>query len=175
MLEMALVENIQRENLNAIEVGLSYKRLIEECSLTQEELSKRVGKERSTITNYMRLLKLPAQIQAAIRDGKISMGHARALLGLEGDEKQVQVFNRIVNDNLSVRDVENISRNVTAFKSTRSKSAAAGKEFLQVEADLRAHLQTAVSIKADKNGKGKIVISFKSAADFARIINTIKP
>ncbi len=110
MLEMALVENIQRENLNAIEVALSYKRLLDECNLKQEELGERVGKERSTVTNYLRLLKLPADIQVGIRDGKLSMGHARAILGIEDADEQMAVYHEIVNQQLSVRKVEELVR-----------------------------------------------------------------
>jgi ParB family chromosome partitioning protein len=176
MLEMALVENIQRENLNAIEVGLSYKRLIDECNLTQEELSKRVGKERSTITNYMRLLKLPAQIQAAIRDGKITMGHARALLSLESEEKQLGIFNRIAGENLSVRDVETLSRNIHSYKNKLGKNNNQPNtaETLKLAEELKNHFKAKVGVKMDKSGKGKITIPFKSADDLQRILNIIE-
>jgi len=111
VLEMALVENIQRENLNALEIAFSYQRLLEECELTQEELSQRVGKNRSTVTNYLRLLKLPAEVQVCIRDGKISMGHARALLSIEDETAQVSIVHQIIENDLSVRDVEEKVRN----------------------------------------------------------------
>lgn len=110
MLEMALVENIQRENLDAIEIAISYKRLIEECSLTQEQLSEKVSKQRSTVTNYLRLLKLPPEVQLGIREKKISMGHARALINVEKVEDMVEIYHRIIEDDLSVRDVEELTR-----------------------------------------------------------------
>ena len=110
MLEMALVENIQRENLDAIEIAISYKRLIEECSLTQEQLSEKVSKQRSTVTNYLRLLKLPPEVQLGIREKKISMGHARALINVEKAEDMVEIYHRIMEDDLSVRDVEELTR-----------------------------------------------------------------
>ena len=180
MLEMAIVENVQRENLNAIEVGLSYKRLIEECNLTQEELSKRVGKERSTITNYMRLLKLPPQIQAAIRDGKISMGHARALLALDTEEKQLAIYEDIISQQLSVRDVESLAKNVASFKKTEKKQAAdqATNSFIaetqKLEHNLTQHFNTRVKMQISGDGKGKILIPFKSEEDLQRILDLLE-
>jgi ParB family chromosome partitioning protein len=176
MLEMALVENIQRENLNAIEVALSYKRLIDECNLTQEELSKRVGKERSTITNFLRLLKLPAEVQAAIRDGKISMGHARALLAIENENKQIAVYKQILAESLSVRDVENLSRNLHTYRSKQGKTNATASELGldKLSEDLKNHFKTRVNVQKAQNGTGKITISFRSEEDLSRIINLLE-
>ena len=178
MLEMALVENIQRENLNAIEVALSYKRLIEECDLTQEELSKKVAKDRSTITNFLRLLKLPAEIQAGIRDGKITMGHARALLSIETEAKQIAVFKQIVEGSLSVRDVEGLSRNLHTYKSKLGKNPGAGslttEEMEKLAASLVEHFKTKVRLLPNANGSGKILIPYRSDEELKRIINLLE-
>lgn len=178
MLEMALVENIQRENLNAIEVALSYKRLIEECSLTQEDLSKKVGKERSTIANFLRLLKLPAEIQAAIRDGKITMGHARALLALDSEAKQVSVYKQILDEELSVRQVEGLSRNISSYKSKLNKAgnsnAGATFELEKLAENLNQHFKAKVKVQKANNGSGKITIPFKSEDDLGRILNILE-
>jgi ParB family chromosome partitioning protein len=181
MLEMALVENIQRENLDAIEVAISYKRLIDECSLTQEQLSQKVSKQRSTITNYLRLLKLPVEIQLAIRNGDITMGHARALINIENEDKQLDIYNQIVMNDLSVRDVENLARGVKVEIAAPAKgnaSKAASKAALtfeqqQVVEDLRAVFNTKVQISKEENGKGKIVIPFKSDNDLKRILDLL--
>jgi ParB family chromosome partitioning protein len=178
MLEMALVENIQRENLNAIEVALSYKRLIEECSLTQEDLSKKVGKERSTIANFLRLLKLPAEIQAAIRDGKITMGHARALLALDSETKQVSVYKQILDEELSVRQVEGLSRNISSYKSKLNKAgnsnAGATFELEKLAENLNQHFKAKVKVQKANNGSGKITIPFRSEDDLGRILNILE-
>jgi ParB family transcriptional regulator, chromosome partitioning protein len=182
MLEMALVENIQRENLDAIEVAISYKRLIDECSLTQEQLSQKVSKQRSTITNYLRLLKLPVEIQLAIRNGDISMGHARALISIENEDKQLDIYNQIVLNDLSVRDVEDLARGVkkevTSKTGTRVSEKKSSKATLSVEQqntveDLRAVFNTKVQISKEANGKGKIVIPFKSDNDLKRILDLL--
>ncbi len=182
MLEMALVENIQRENLDAIEVAISYKRLIDECSLTQEQLSQKVSKQRSTITNYLRLLKLPVEIQLAIRNGDISMGHARALISIENEDKQLDIYNQIVLNGLSVRDVEDLARGVkidVTIKSgkytTDTKPAKASLSVEQQNAveDLRAVFNAKVLISKESNGKGKIVIPFKSDNDLKRILELL--
>lgn len=176
MLEMALVENIQRENLNAIEVALSYKRLIEECSLTQEEMSKRVGKDRTSITNYLRLLKLPAEIQAGIRDKKITMGHARALLSLDNEAKQLAAYRQILAENLSVRQVEELSRNVSAYKKLVAKNKqgkAMNDDDRSLQEKLQALFQGKVELQRGAKG-GKIVIAFKSEEDLKRILNIIE-
>ncbi len=182
MLEMALVENIQRENLDAIEVAISYKRLIDECSLTQEQLSQKVSKQRSTITNYLRLLKLPVEIQLAIRNGDISMGHARALISIENEDKQLDIYNQIVLNDLSVRDVEDLARGVktevNSRSGTRVSEKKSSKATLSVEQqntveDLRAVFNTKVQISKEANGKGKIVIPFKSDNDLKRILDLL--
>ena len=179
MLEMALVENIQRHDLDAIEVALSYKRLIDECSLTQEELSEKVAKQRSTITNYLRLLKLPVEIQLGIRDREISMGHARALINIEDTEVQMALFKRIVEDDLSVRQVEELARELKAedFKEEEAENEEAPKkqaepvsfEHQKFASDLSSLFKTKVDFKRQNNGKGKIVITFASDDELNRI------
>lgn len=181
MLEMALVENIQREELDAIEVAISYKRLIDECNLTQEQLSQKVSKQRSTITNYLRLLKLPVEIQLAIRNGDITMGHARALINVDNEDKQLDIYNQIVLNNLSVREVENIVRGEKVEKSILSSTETIKKSIkvgLSVNEqtivdDLRAVFNTKVQITKEANGNGKILIPFKSENDLKRIIDLL--
>jgi len=176
MLEMALVENIQREDLDSIEVAISYQRLIEECSLTQENLSDRVGKKRSTISNYLRLLKLPALIQLAIREGKISMGHARALINLEDLEDQQYVFEEAVKSELSVRKVEELVRKLQAGEKpgkTPSESPSEtpqSKEYDDLTSHLSKHFGTKVDFKRNTKGSGKIVIPFTSDEELERIV-----
>jgi len=172
MLEMALVENIQREDLDPIEIALSYHHLIEDCSLTQENLSEKVGKKRSTISNYLRLLKLPAVIQKALREKKLSMGHARALVNVQDSNDQVIIFEQIVRNDLSVRKVEEIVRNLSEGGEIEKKVP---KPKFPVEyKDLNDHLskffQTEVNFKVNENGKGKIEIPFDSSNDLERII-----
>lgn len=183
MLEMALVENIQREQLDAIEVAISYKRLIDECNLTQEQLSQKVSKQRSTITNYLRLLKLPVEIQLAIRNGDVTMGHARALINIENEDQQLDIYNQIVLNNLSVRDVEDLVRGAKAAAGAAGQTKGTAKkgnekgvlsfEQTQVVEDLRAVFNTKVSIARDPKGKGKIVIPFKSDNDLKRILDLL--
>lgn len=177
MLEMALVENIQRQDLNALEVALSYKRLIDECSLTQEELSERVGKNRSTVTNFLRLLKLPPDIQAAIRDQKISMGHARAILGVDDISKQLMMFREILNKQLSVRDVELLARE-TGNKSPGKKKEQELKnqlsfEFSKIQNILTSHFGAKIQLQRANNGSGKIVIPFTNDEDLNRILELL--
>jgi ParB family transcriptional regulator, chromosome partitioning protein len=183
MLEMALVENIQREQLDAIEVAISYKRLIDECNLTQEQLSQKVSKQRSTITNYLRLLKLPVEIQLAIRNGDLTMGHARALINIENEDKQLDIYNQIVLNDLSVRDVEGLVRGVKTGTASSSPSKGASAkpaekgiltfEQQQIVEDLRAAFNAKVSINRDPKGKGKIVIPFRSDNDLRRILDLL--
>lgn len=180
MLEMALVENIQREELDAVEIAISYKRLIEECNLTQETLSQKVGKQRSTITNYLRLLKLPADIQVSIRNREISMGHARALVNIEDQEKQLRIFNEIVANDLSVRQVEDLARGEnqkTAVLSGASKSkkvkAHLPLEYQKVNIELKNLFKTKVVLNRQVNGKGKLVIPFSSDDELKRILTVI--
>jgi len=173
MLELALVENIQREDLDAIEVAISYARLIEEFELTQEELGDRVGKKRATIANYLRLLNLPVEIQTAIREKRISMGHARALLGIEDSEYQLEVFSRILSQDLSVRQVEGLakkSRNAQPERETQ-------EEIRSDYEDLREHLShycgATIEFKRSNKGSGRIVIPFKSDEDLQRIVSIL--
>jgi ParB family chromosome partitioning protein len=178
MLEMALVENIQREDLDAIEVAISYQRLIEECELTQENLSNRVGKKRATISNYLRLLKLPAEIQLGIRDRKISMGHARTLINIDDPEKQLEAYYRIIDEQLSVRKTEEIIRDFNQQaqkKKSRSpqKKQELPEEYKQVKNHLATHFNTSIDLKRNNNGKGKIIIPFKSDKDLERIMAII--
>ena len=175
MLEMALVENIQRENLNAIEIALSYDRLIQECSLTQEQLSQKLAKSRSGIANFLRLLKLPATIQAGVRDGKISMGHARALLSSGNEAEMLEKYQHILDANLSVREVETLTKNSSKSpvfqpveKIALTKNQAVFKDFLS------DRLSTKVNIVKSKTGSGKISLNFSSEAELNRIIQTLK-
>lgn len=178
MLEMALIENIQRENLNAIEIALSYQRLITECSLKQEELGDRVGKKRSTVNNYLRLLKLPPEIQAAIRDNYISMGHARAIVNVENIETQLSIFKRIISDELSVRKVEEIVRDLATFGLNSDEKKQAPKtpasiEIQNIQSRLATHFGTKVQVKSADNNKGEIKIPFTSADDLNRILELL--
>ncbi len=175
MLEMALVENIQRENLNAIEVALSYQALIEECKLTQEQLSEKVGKNRSTITNYLRLLKLPAEVQLDIRDDKISMGHARALISVEDIDKQLYLLRLIVEKDLSVREVEKMVRFINNPEEKSKKQVKSLPQTYETSKKNLSHFfNTDVDIKRSKGGKGSIVITFTSDKEFERITSVLK-
>jgi len=169
MLEMALVENIQRENLNAIEVGISYQRLIEECALTQEQLGKKVSKSRSDIANHLRLLKLPALIQASVRDGVISMGHARALLSIENEGDQLIAFNAIIAQNLSVREVENWKKNPSP-----AKKVSTGKTQHPLESTLHTLIGLPVKIQQNSKGKGKMVLSFNNEQELNLLVGKLK-
>jgi len=176
MLEMALIENIQRENLNALEIALSYQRLITECSLKHEELGDRVGKNRTTVNNYLRLLKLPPDIQAALRDNKISMGHARALISIDHIEDQLDIFKRIIAGDLSVRKVEELVRDLEkplSKKEGELKTSAVTYEIQNLQTRLSSHFGTKINIKADKNNKGEIKIPFISAEDLNRILEVL--
>lgn len=170
MLEMALVENIQRHDLDAIEVALSYKRLIEECGLTQEAMADKVGKKRATVTNYLRLLKLPAEIQLGIRRGLITMGHARALINAGSEEEQLEIFSQILEGNLSVRETEHLSGNAKAKKSTANQSYT-GLTLMHktLQERLSEKLGTKIGVRLGQHGDGKIVIKFENEEDLARI------
>lgn len=177
MLEMALVENIQRQDLNAIEVALSYQRLIQECNLTQEKLAQQVSKSRASITNHLRLLKLPAQIQLGVKENDISMGHARALVGVEDLKKQVQLYNQVIEEQLSVRDLENIIRSGKneGKKEVNKKEAAphvtsSQNDFTKTFSDKVA---SKVQIKKQPSGNGKLIINFSSEVDLNRIIEIL--
>ena len=178
MLEMALVENIQRENLNPIEIAISYKRLIDECKLTQEELSQRVGKNRTTVTNFLRLLKLPAEIQLAIRDGRVSMSHARAIVSIEDTDAQMKIFNEILSSNLSVRNVEDFARQASKGKSKekpkKAEKATPSMRQIEITRELSDRLETKVDVLKEKSGSGKIVINYYSEHDLERILALIQ-
>jgi len=182
MLEMALIENIQREDLNAIEVALSYRRLMEECKLKLEELGDRVGKKRSTVNNYIRLLKLPEDIQTAILHDEISMGQARALINIEDPEKQLEVFKRTVADGLSVREVEALARELKkedgkAKKPSKKTSANSYAEFdlsgySDRMKDLESKFEVPVQVRSVKNG-GELVISFRSEEELEKLLKQL--
>lgn len=172
MLEMALVENIQRKDLDPIEVALSYKQLIEEVKLTQEQLSIRVGKNRSTVTNFLRLLKLDPIIQTGIRDGFLSMGHGRALINVYEQDVQLEIYQKIIKENLSVRQTEQLVKGIKEGKSVQSKTAAKKEipDFLKDGMkDISAYLGHKVDVKVSGKEKGKIIIPFHSEEDFKRI------
>ncbi|AKD04518.1 ParB/RepB/Spo0J family partition protein [Pontibacter korlensis] len=178
MLEMALIENIQRENLNAIEIALSYQRLLTECSLKQEELGDRVGKKRTTVTNYLRLLKLPPDIQIALRDNVISMGHARALINIDTIEQQLDVFKEVVAKELSVRKVEELVRNLQNAKKKpdpqqKLQFGKYDEELKTVESKLTSQFGTKIQVKANNDGKGEIKIPFVSVDELNRILEIL--
>ncbi len=179
MLEMALIENIQREELNAMEIAISYKRLLDECSLNQEQLGERVGKNRSTVNNYLRLLKLPDNIQVAIRDSQISMGHARAIINIDNADEQQYLFNKMMEDGLSVREVENMVRMAHERKDEVKSTAPAKKKqeipstFIDFQKTLSGKFDVNVKIRADERGRGNLVIPFKSQQDLKRIIDLL--
>jgi len=173
MLEMALVENIQREDLDAIEIALSYQRLIEECKLTQETLSDKVGKKRSTISNYLRLLRLPAVIQKAIREQEITMGHARALINILEPETQIMVYRQVVKYDFSVRKTEEIVRKIGSDDGEGvpvKKTTPFPDEYRDLKNHLAKHFNTGVVLKINELGKGKIEIPFDDPKDLERII-----
>jgi len=175
MLELALVENIHREDLNAIEIAISYNRLIEECQLTQDQLSEKVGKNRTTISNYIRLLKLPAELQIALKDDQISMGHARAIINIADDETKLRILKRIIVENLSVRQVEEMVRaNASRPRIQEKSTVQLPEDYLRNKAQLIEHFNTKVDIRRNNKGLGNIVISFESDEEFIRIINLIK-
>ncbi|PCH69458.1 MAG: chromosome partitioning protein ParB [Bacteroidetes bacterium] len=169
MLEMALVENIQRRNLNAIEIAIGLKRLIKECELTQEQLSEKVSKNRSTVANYLRLLRLPNEIQAAIRNRTISTGHARALINIEDKTTQLQIFQQILEETLSVRQVEQLARNEITKPAKKRISEPLSFQQQKIKEDLSNYFNTKVDIKKSPKGKGKITIEFKNDDDLRRI------
>jgi len=172
MLAMALVENIQRKDLDPIEIALSYQRLIEEVNLTQEQLSKRVGKDRSTVTNFLRLLKLDPIIQTGMRDGFISMGHGRALINVATQENQLAIYEQIVRHKLSVRQTEDLVRKIKNKAKTdilKTKKIVKSDKIYKIESDFKSHLGNSVKIKINEQGKGKIEINFTDVSDLERI------
>lgn len=174
MLEMALIENIQRENLNAIEVSLSFQQMIDECNLKPEQLGERVGKNRTTVANYLRLLKLPPAIQASIRDNKISMGHARALISVEDEGKQLFIHQEILDKGLSVRKVEELVRGINHVQvKAPIKQEAVSYEYQKLQNDLASKFATKVKLKVKDNGKGAIEIPFVNNDDLNRILELL--
>jgi ParB family chromosome partitioning protein len=174
MLELALVENIQREDLDAVEVAISYQRLIEECKLTQEQMSDRVGKQRSTVSNYLRLLKLPVEIQLGIKNKQLSMGHAKTLVNIEDPKKQIKVYYKIIDDDLSVRSTENLVRLLQSEKLKDSvkieKKRQLNNDFMQLSDHLKKIFSSEVIFRINENGKGKIVIQFDNPEEMERIL-----
>jgi ParB family chromosome partitioning protein len=177
MIEMALIENIQRENLNAIEIALSYKRLMEECDLKQEDLGARVGKNRSTVTNYMRLLKLPPHIQVAIRDNKLSMGHARCLVSLEDAGLQNALFLKAIAEDWSVRRLEDAVRqsgNIDTVVTGSTTTKVSAQDLQAWQATLKSFFKTPVALKINEKGEGEIKLSFKTKEELLTILNKVQ-
>ncbi|MDD7913252.1 ParB/RepB/Spo0J family partition protein [Polaribacter ponticola] len=174
MLEMALVENIQRKNLDPIEVALSYQRLIDEIQLTQEELSTRVGKKRSTVTNYLRLLKLDPILQTGMRDGFISMGHGRAMINVDSTEDQLAIYEKILREKLSVRQTEELVKNLKTGSVTKTKKKSIPSYVKNSNKEFSDFFGHKIDISISNNGKGKISIPFHSEEDFNRIKNLLK-
>ena len=177
LLEMALVENIQREDLDAIEIAISYQRLMDECSLTHENLSERIGKKRSTISNYIRLLKLPAEIQLGIKHRQISMGHAKSIISVDDPDTQLELYNNIINNDLSVRRVEEIVRNRDDMRPAGTPTKKLRNPDPGEYGALRDHLAgffgTDVEFRRNNSGKGKIVIPFSSNDELERIVGLL--
>ena len=174
LLELALLENLQRENLNAVEIALSYKRLMEELDYTQEQVAERMGKDRTTVTNYIRLLKLPPDIQLAVRTGDLSMGHARALINVDTIDKQLYVFHHIKEKGLSVRQTESLVRQL--YKSAPVKTAAKGslpEAFKRIEDNLASQFGTKVKLSHSKKGNGSIFIEYYSLEQFNQILKQL--
>jgi ParB family chromosome partitioning protein len=175
LLELALLENLQREDLNAMEISLSYKRMMDELELTQEQVAENMGKDRSTVTNYIRLLKLPPDIQVAVQNGELSMGHARALINVDTVDKQLYIFNEIKNKALSVRQTESLVRNLykqaTGVKKTAKSSMPQG--FQKIEDNLASHFGTRVKLKTSRHGSGQITIEYYSLDELNSILRKI--
>ncbi len=175
MLEMALVENIQREELDAIEIALAYQRMLEELKLTQEEVSEKVAKKRSTVANYLRLLKLPPEIQLGIRSRKITMGHARALVNIEDPKLQLSLYNQILSSEMSVRQVEEAARNTKSGTPEKSLESNVSQAIKSAEKMLHQRLAAPVDIKTGKDGKGQISIKFNSEVELNEILRKLIP
>ncbi|MBE6338689.1 MAG: ParB/RepB/Spo0J family partition protein [Lentimicrobiaceae bacterium] len=174
MLEMALIENTHREGLNAIEVALSYQRLIEECNITQEQLSEKVGKDRSTVTNFLRLLKLPPEVQVALRDGFISMSQARTIINIEDKAQQLIILKEIIDKDLSVRQVEELVRSLNNKNvKTKKQKDVLPEAFIYKVDSLSKSLNTKIKINRNSKGKGTLTINFKNDEDFERLISLI--
>ncbi|PSR06218.1 MAG: chromosome partitioning protein ParB [Bacteroidetes bacterium SW_10_40_5] len=177
MLEMALIENIHRENLNAVEVALSYKRLVDECEITQDELASRIGKDRTTVANYLRLLKLPEEIQIAITENRLSMGHARALININDENLQLEVFKEIMDQNLSVRNVEEMvkqKREKGKQKAKKAQKPEKNQTMIDWEKKLSNNYQSKVKINPKHKGKGELVIPFNSEGELEKIAHLLE-
>ena len=170
MLELALVENIQREDLNAIEIALSYERLLSECELTQDQLSEKISKSRSNIANYIRLLKLPAEIQLGLKNRLISMGHARALLSLSSEEDQIEMYKEIINNELSVRDIESNVRNKKSNVPSRRNTLNFDRK---TKTEIISLYDSDISISSNPNGSGKLSFKFDSQEDLDRLVKLL--
>ena len=173
LMEMALIENIQREDLNSIEIALTFQKLIEQYALTQERLSERIGKKRTTVANYLRLLKLPAEIQIGLRDKRIDMGHARALLSINDPAEQLSLYEAILTDNLSVRKVEELAKAIAeggSVKKKAKKKMVMNREYDILKTHLSDFFRTKVQFSCDEKGKGKISIPFKNEEELERLI-----
>jgi len=174
MLELALLENLQREDLNAIEVALSYQRLMDECDMTQEQVAERMKKDRSTVTNYLRILKLPPDIQRSVRDGSLTMGHARAIIGLEQVDQQLYVYREVTTKGLSVRQTEQLVKDMQQEKSTVAKNGSTKVQlppsYKRIEDNMASHFSTRVRLERKKTGRGAITIEFYSNDDLERIM-----
>ena len=179
MLEMALIENIQRSDLNAVEIAISYQRLMDECNLTHEALSERVGKNRSTVTNYVRLLKLPPEIQNSVKSGELSMGHARSIVGLEDIVRQLQFYKKAINEHLSVRQLEQLVKDNNQVKDRSDAKNLSTPEIQNAEInriikDLSKIIGVKINIKRDQKGKGVLQIPFSSDKEFNSIYDLLK-
>ena len=170
MLEIALIENTHREDLNSLEVAINYKRLIDECNLTQEAMAERVGKDRATVANYLRLLKLPPDIQAALKSKTISMAHARTISGIEDPVAQLQIFRDILANDLSVRAVEQIARQHSSQKKKNAAPKELPYEYKRIQDKIASHLSTRVHVKPTRAGRGEIVIQYFSDDDLGRLM-----
>ncbi len=175
MLEMALIENIHRQNLNAMEIAISYHRLMEECNLTQEKLSEKVGKGRATIANFLRLLKLPPEVQIAVRDGRINMGQARTLITLESEELQLRILHEIINNEMSVRQTEQLVKNLSQpiEKKRREPKASLPEKYRELPKQLSTKLGAKVNFKRNYKGAGSIVISFRNDEELEKIVTIL--
>ncbi len=171
LLELALLENLQREDLNAIEIALSYKRMMDELNHTQEEVAERMGKDRSTVTNYIRLLKLPPDIQVAVRNGEISMGHARALINVDKIDQQLYIFDEIKTKGLSVRQTEHLVRNLYKEGTAKKTNNALPDSYKKVEDKLASHFSTRVKMKHSKNGSGQITFDYYSLEELNKLLD----
>src|SRR3984893_1648928 len=175
LLELALLENLQREDLNAMEIALGYKRMMEELDYTQEQVAERMGKERSTVANYIRLLKLPPDIQIAVRNGSLSMGHARALINVDTVDKQLYIFREVQNHDLSVRQTEELVRKIykaaPAVKNGTKSSLPPG--FKKIEDNLASHFSTKVKLQQNKKGHGSITLEYYSLEELNKILNQL--